>query len=239
MTQVFHKAKWFVPIIVIVAMLAAVGLVWSQSGGSSPVSFLGTSNDNSVTKTNPAYDDQVVTPSEVTPVVLWSVTMDPPTSTVAIGGGTVATVVLTNNIPAPLNMGTSVGKVVGLEGATPGIFPAIIGNGCGDLTGDLYVTADIYNELDPSGCLTVYNSAAYGLGTPGAPSTSHQVVKIYKGITVHPGLTVTFQVPVLPGAAAVPGAEFMLKAQFCNVTGLMDGTTLTSPTSIMLNPFVS
>jgi len=230
MTQVMHRAKWLIPLIVIVAMLAAVGIVWSQSSGSDDGGFIGT-----ITDQNPAYDDQIVTPSEVAPIALWTVTMDPPTSTVAIGGGTVATVVLTNNIPAPLPNGTPVGMVQVIPNDMLSIRPASISAG-GDLIGDLIVTADVYNNLDARGCLTVYNSLPAGMGTEGERSGT-ATVKIYPDIVVHPGMTVTFQVPVMPGQQAVPGAEFMLKAHFVNVEGLIDCTTTPPPgTLLILNP---
>jgi len=237
MTQVIHRAKWLVPLIVIVAMLAVVGIVWAQSG-SSGGSNLGNLGD--LTKTNPAYDDQIVTPSESVPFALWSVTMDPPTSTVPIGGGTLATVVLTNNIPAPLMNGAAVGRIEVKPNDMQSIKPASISNS-GDLTGDLYVTSDIYNNLDPTGCLTVYNSLPLGAGDDGVKSET-VTVKIFPDITVHPGLTVTFQVLVMPGQMAVPGAEYMLKAEFRNVKGLIDCTDTSDPLHpegklLTLNPF--
>jgi hypothetical protein len=204
MTQVMSKAKWFVPIIVIVAMLAVVGIVWSQSS-SGGVSDLGLTQ---LTDQNPAYDDQVVTPPDAgtLPAVLYSITMDPPTSTVPMLGGTVATVVVTNLIPAPISNGPC---GVTADPITKVEIP-VIALANGDITGDLYVTADIYNYVDLSGCLAVFDSAP---GTKdGLPSAPDTVVKVYENITVHPGMTVTFQIPIIAGMGAVPGADFMIKA---------------------------
>jgi hypothetical protein len=214
MTQVMSKAKWFIPVIVIVAMLLAVGIVWSQSSSGGTVSNLG-----DLTKQNPAYDDQVVTPPDAgsLPAVLYSITMDPPTSTVPMLGGTVATIVVTNLIPAAINNGP-VGYTVDLTPGSTTFGQEVPVNAManGDITGDMVITADIYNKIDPLGCLAVYTSGNDPLTTlpldDGGASKEQAVVKIYKNITVHPGLTVTFQVPIVAGMAAVPGAEFMIKA---------------------------
>jgi hypothetical protein len=194
------KAKWLIPLIVIVAMLAAVGIVWTQSSSNDG----GTAGLPDVTDINPAYDNQVVTPGESAPIALWTVAIDPPTSTVPLGGGALATITVTNNIPAPLNNGTAIGRY----GPLPGVPEMITANG--DLTGDIIITADVENVIEPDGCIAVYPPTM----------TQNVVVKRYDDITVHPGGTVTVQVPILPGMQAIPGALFMLKAEFFNVEGL-------------------
>jgi hypothetical protein len=121
-------------------------------------------------------------------------------------GGTVATIVLTNLIPAAI----ANGPCGYTANQSTYILEPVVAMANGDITGDLVVTADIYNKLDASGCMVVYGEED-GTDT-GMPTKSQQVVKIYQNITVHPGLTVTFQVPVMAGYGAVPGAEFMIKA---------------------------
>jgi len=215
MTQVFSRAKWIVPILVVIAMLAAVGIVWSQSGSGGTVGIAQEFAD-----LNPAYDDQVVTPPDAgaLPAVLYSITMDPPTSTVPMLGGTVATIVVTNLVPAPINNGPCGYTVDPLTG----LMTPVSATRNGDIVGDLVVSADVYNNINPTGCLAVYTSAA-GLND-GMPSQSQIAVKVYPNITIHPGMTVTFQVPVVAGLGAVPGAEFMLKAQLA-----IPGTVVVTP----------
>jgi len=140
MTQVMHRAKWLIPLIVIVAMLAAVGIVWGTSGGSDGGGFVDTADFN------PVYDDQLVVPSEAEGglLVLYSLAIDPTTSTIPSGSGAIATVTLTNLIEGPLVNGTKIANEVVTQN--------------GDLTGNLVVTADVYNVLNPCGCLTTYDT---------------------------------------------------------------------------------
>jgi len=205
MTQVIGKMKllkWWMPLLLVAALVAAGGLAWSQSGSGGSFD---TSSLPQITDINPAYDDQIVVPGEAAPIALWTVTMDPPTSLIMLGGGDMTTVTVTNNIPAPLNNGTGIGRY----GPFPGAPEKIMDNG--DLTGDLLITADVYNVIDPDGCIAVFPTMM----------TQHDViVKVYDNITVHPAGTVTFTCPVLPGLQAIPGGEYMLKAQFVNVRGL-------------------
>jgi len=210
--MVMSKAKWLVPLIVIVAMLAAVGIVWGQSGSSNDGGII------DVTDFNPAYDDQLVIPSEDAGIqVLYTIAIDPATSLIPLGSGTIATITLTNNIEAPLVNGTQIASTVAKLH--------------GDIVGDLVVSADVYNLRDVTGCLVSYTATnstsemiAYG-GTPtGMPSRSTQIVKIYPNVTVHPGGTVTFQVPISGGAQAIVGANFMIKASLA-----MPGTAGVTP----------
>ena len=178
MTQVMHKAKWLVPLLVIVAMLAAVGIVWSQSGGSGSGGDLG---DGAVL--NPAYESVIVGPGDSMPTVYYSITCDPPSAIIPFGGGDMCTVTLTNLIPAPI---PNVPYVVTKHG---------------DIGGNLTVTADVFNTFNPMGCINVY-----------APSTNVTVIT-FPNVVCHPGLTVTFTVPIAPGFYSEPGAVFLLKAE--------------------------
>jgi hypothetical protein len=208
MTLVMSKAKWLVPLIVIVAMLAAVGLVWSQSGGSNGGDLSGLPQ---TTDQNPAYDDQVVAPSEnPAPLVLYSLDMDQQTSAVALGSGTLVTLTLTNNIPEAI----ANGAYSYTASRSTGLLVPVTAMANGDITGDVVITADIYNNIDPNGCLVVYTNTTTGNGSnaTGEASTPDQIVKIYRDITVHPGKTVQFAIPIAAGKTAVPGAEFMIKA---------------------------
>lgn len=184
MTQVMSKAKWFVPVIVIVAMLAAVGVVWSQSGSGS-----GGLGDIQTTDFNPGYESVVVAASESSmPVVLYSITVDPPSAVVPVGGGDMATVVVTNLIPEVL----------------ANVPMTIVQNG--DLTGDITVTAEVYTP--------VFTTGVVSWTAPVAPVA----VVTFAGVTVHPGLTVTATVPVIPALAAA-GSICFYKAEFLNVVG--------------------
>jgi len=149
MTVVMSKAKWLIPLIVIVAMLAAVGIVWGTSGGSDGGGFVDTADFN------PVYDDQLVVPSEAEGglLVLYSLAIDPTTSTIPVGSGAIATITLTNLIEGPLVNGTKVGDFTVTQN--------------GDLTGNLVVSADVYNVLNPCGCLTTYDTETSWLGPQG------------------------------------------------------------------------
>jgi hypothetical protein len=264
MTMVMSRAKWLIPVIVIVAMLAAVGIVWSQGSGDDGGGI------SQVTDFNPVYDDQLVVPSEAEAglVVLYALAIDPPTSTVPVGSAALATITLTNLIEAPLANGSKVGSQTVMQN--------------GDLTGNLIVSADVYNSINPCDCIASYDSgtnwttlpqgtlytgltgecypdatvraslelaaaglfgitnltdaqndvldkfaaAAYaaanysGANAPnGLPTKSDVIIKIYDNVTVHPGGTVTFQVPIIAGQFAPPGANFMIKAVFDLITG--------------------
>jgi len=203
MPLVMSKAKWLIPLIVIVAMLAAVGLVWSQSSGGDDGGFGGLPQS---TDQNPAYDDEIVAPSETAvPIVLYTITMDPQTSVIAMCGGDVTTVTLTNNIGEAINNG---GYTMTMNPAT-GIMEPVGAIANGDITGDVVVTADVYNVIHRDACLTTYRSNATA---EDGGASGHVIVKIARNITVHPGGSVSFIIPVVPGTLAVPGAEFLLKA---------------------------
>jgi hypothetical protein len=190
MTQVIGKMKllkWWMPLLLVAALVAAGGVAWSQQGGSDGV--LPQFADQ-----NPAYENVVVNQPELAVPLLYMIEMDPPTAVVVLGTGDIATVVLTNLIPEPLPNYTPYMKDLQTTGF-------IMRNG--DLTGNVTVTAALYNTFDKTGCMGVW---------PDASPASTQVIK-FENITVHPGKTVTFQVPIFP-AYAPAGAIFLLKSEF-------------------------
>jgi hypothetical protein len=228
MTQVIGKMKllkWWMPLLLVAALVAAGGLAWSQSGSGG---VFDTSNLPQLTDANPAYDDEIVTvPEVVPPVVLYSLAMDPSTSVIPLGGGDITTVTLTNLISEPLAVGPY-GRVLD---QTTGMLKSVNVMANGDITGDVVVTADVYNNLYVYGCLTTYNSntSVVNYTTNGLPSAS-VVVKVMRNITVHPGGSVSFIVLVAPGMGAVSGAEFLLKASLFlpgTFTGLTNGVPTT------------
>jgi len=217
MTQVIGKMKllkWWMPLLLVASLVAAGGLAWSQSGSGG---VFDTSNLPQITDANPAYDDEIVAPSEIVlPAVLYSITMDPQTSVIPLGGGDITTIVVTNLIGEPIPLGPY-GQTMDSDVTSPtfGTLVPINSMAYGDITGDVVVTADVYNTINVLGCLATYNSNT-GVGesftpTDGLPS-AQVVVKIMQDITIHPGGTVSFIVPVIPGKSAVAGAEFLLKA---------------------------
>ena len=199
MTQVIGKMKllkWWMPLLLVAALVAAGGVAWSQQGGSGGGSF------PEITDINPAYDNEVVMPAEnPLPVVLYMIEMDPATSAPAVGGGDLATIILTNLIPEPLANGSVVGSVIPpTPGSAPGDPVIVVAHG--DLTGNVTVTGQIYNTFNVYGCLATY------------PEPTDVTVINFPNITVHPGKTVTLQFPVIPGQNGIAGAIFLLKSEF-------------------------
>lgn len=199
MTQVIGKMKllkWWMPLLLVAALVAAGGLAWTQSGsgGSGGGDVMPLFGDQ-----NPAYDAVVVNQPELAVPLLYMIEMSPETSLITLGTGDMATVVLTNLIPEPLPNFTPYMKDLATTGT-------IMANG--DLTGDVEITAALYNTFDKSGCMGIWPD-------PTAPSTK---VITFANVTVHPGRTITFQVPIFP-AMAPAGAIFLLKAAFSITAG--------------------
>jgi hypothetical protein len=209
MAVALDKAKWFLPVIIVLAMVAAVALVWGSTGGSSDEAWGGGGGGSlQLTDANPAYDDELVAPPEVeVPQVLYTIVMDPDTSVIPMGGGDLVTVSITNNIEEPINNG-SYGITMDL--ATMTMIP-VNATRHGDIEGDLVITADVYNIIFMDGCIYTYGS---NNTTQDGEASANVVLKILRNIVVHPGMTVNFLVPVVPGLAAVAGAELLLKAEF-------------------------
>ncbi len=117
MTQVMHSAKWLIPVIVIVAMLAAVGIVWSQSSDGG----VGITAEGDL---NPGYENVVIIPPEnaaSATTFLYSIDVSPEAAMIAADSGDIMTIVVTN-------------------------LTAADGTGF-DLSGNVMVTAAIYNPL--------------------------------------------------------------------------------------------
>jgi len=237
MTQVMSKAKWFIPVIVIVAMLAAVGIVWSQSGGSDEVAGFG-----DMTDANPGYESVIVAPSESTaPVVLYSITVDPPSAVVALGGGDMCTVVVTNLLEGPVSNGTTVASPYMVFCTNPldlltysKLQVNVAATRRGDLVGNIVVTADVWNTYQAQGqCVMSWPD----LDTVAGNVSAFPIITV-PDIVVHPAASVTFTFPVNPAQNAVPGALFLYKAKFDMTGGTagMNGLIFASPmTGFLMN----
>ena len=209
MTQVIGKMKllkWWMPLLLVAALVAAGGLAWSQSGSGG---VFDTSNLPQVTDMNPAYDDEMVTvPETAVPVVLYSLAFDPSTSIIPLGGGDITTLTLTNLISEPVKNGPYTTETLPPDY----IMKAVNTMANGDITGDVVVTADVYNIMYYGGCIATYQSTASNSTAVEGVHSDNVTIKVLEDITVHPGSSLSFIIPVFPGAQAVPGAEFMLKA---------------------------
>jgi len=208
-------------------MLAAVGIVWSQSGGSSDGGLIDT------TDANPGYESVIVAPSEVVnPVVLYSITVDPPSAVIALGGGDLCTVVVTNLLEGPVSNGTTVASpYVVVNGAK---YQAnVVATRRGDLVGNIVVTADVWNTYVAQGqCVMSWPD----LGSVSGNVASFPIVQV-PDVVVHPAASVTFTFPINPAQNAVPGAIFMFKAKFVmGGTVGMNGLLITAPaTGTLIN----
>jgi hypothetical protein len=201
--------RWALPLAAVALVAALVTGAWAITAGGGGAVAGDDDWGGSFGDINPAYSSIVAIPAEegTVPIALWSLEIDPEAELVEMGSGLFGTLVIENLVEEPLANGTA----VIVKGS-----PAFITEQ-GDLTANISVTADVYNDLDPTGCILSVNP-----GTNGSPVAEHSLANPlirFEDVTVHPGRTVTMQFPIIPGASAISGASYLLKAEVDSYTG--------------------